>query len=51
MVDGVWRVNIPLTGGKHHYKFIVDGQWLTDPSNPIIEDDGGGNLNSVLFVH
>lgn len=51
LVDGVWKLNLPIPGGKHHYKFIVDGQWHTDPANPIIEDDGSGNLNSVLFVH
>lgn len=49
--DGVWKTTFPIVGGKHHYKYIIDGQWHTDPSNPIIEDDGYGNLNSVLFVH
>ncbi|HUR31807.1 MAG TPA: glycogen-binding domain-containing protein, partial [Saprospiraceae bacterium] len=51
LVDGVWRSTLQLAGGKHHYKFIIDGQWHTDPSNPIVEDDGYGNLNSVLFVN
>ena len=50
-VDGVWRSTLQLPGGKHLYKFIIDGQWHTDPSNPIVEDDGYGNLNSVLFVN
>lgn len=49
--NGAWNITIPVAGGKHHYKFIIDGQWHTDPSNPIIENDGYGNLNSVLFVH
>jgi 1,4-alpha-glucan branching enzyme len=48
--DDVWEISIPLVGGKHHYKFIVDGQWYVDPSNPIWENDGRGNINSVLFV-
>ncbi len=51
LVNGVWTITVPLTGGKHHYKFIVDGQWFTDPANPVVEDDGKGNLNSALFVH
>ena len=50
-VNGVWRSTLQLPGGKHHYKYIIDGQWITDPSNPLIEDDGSGNLNSVLFVN
>src|SRR5687767_485336 len=28
-INGVWTYTIPLVGGKHHYKFIVDGQWIT----------------------
>ena len=48
--DG-WLVTIPLFGGKHTYKFIIDGKWITDPDKPIVEDDGHGNKNSVRFVH
>ena len=29
------------------YKFIVDGQWRTDPSEPQ-EPDEAGNINNVL---
>ena len=47
----VWTTTLPLFGGKQTYKFVVDGKWITDPSNPIIEDDGDGNKNSVRFVH
>lgn len=50
-IQGLWTTTISLTGGKHHYKFIVDGVWMTDPVNPVVENDGNGNLNSVLFVH
>lgn len=50
--DGTqWITTLPLYGGKHTYKFIVDGVWITDPANPVIEDDGYGNKNSVRFVH
>ncbi|MGC6430808.1 MAG: hypothetical protein ACON5F_07185 [Jejuia sp.] len=45
-----WVCTIPLSGGKHHYKFIVDGKWMTDPDNPIQEYDGKGNINSVFMV-
>ncbi|HZV69939.1 MAG TPA: glycogen-binding domain-containing protein [Saprospiraceae bacterium] len=50
-VNGVWTTTLQLSGGKHLYKYIINGQWHTDPTNPIVEDDGKGNLNSVLFVH
>jgi hypothetical protein len=48
--DDGWEITLPLVSGKHHYKFIVDGKWYVDPSNPIWENDGKGNINSVLFV-
>ncbi|MCB0665607.1 MAG: glycogen-binding domain-containing protein [Saprospiraceae bacterium] len=48
--DGKWQVAVPLSGGKHYYKFIVDGRWYVDPANPVWEKDNRGNVNSVLFV-
>lgn len=45
-----WKLTLQLPGGKHYYKFIVDGVWYTDPSNPLVEDDGRGNVNSVRIV-
>ncbi len=50
-VNGMWTCTLDLPGGKHTYKFIVDGKWINDPDNPLSEDDGMGNINSVLFVH
>jgi hypothetical protein len=49
--NGTWISTLNLAGGKHTYKFIVDGNWMTDPNNPLKENDGYGNINSVLFVH
>lgn len=45
-----WTVTLNLMGGKHLYKFIVDGQWMTDPVNHLREKDRSGNINSVLMV-
>lgn len=48
--DG-WIVHTDLAPGKYLYKFVVDGNnWITDPNNPDTEDDGKGNINSVLTV-
>ncbi|EDP70000.1 hypothetical protein FBALC1_10722 [Flavobacteriales bacterium ALC-1] len=49
-VDGCWVYNQRLSGGKYHYKFIVDGNWITDPSNTVKEYDDEGNINSVCMV-
>ncbi|WP_106793424.1 hypothetical protein [Aquimarina sp. Aq78] len=45
-----WINTLMLSGGKHHYKFIVDGEWTLDPGNPVKEYDGKGNINSVCMV-
>lgn len=47
---GVWTYSLPLSGGKHHYKFIVDGNWIVDPDNTVQEYDGIGHINSVYMV-
>lgn len=47
--DG-WKYTVDLVGGKHFYKFIVDGKWMIDPENPYSEYDHRGLHNSVLIV-
>lgn len=44
----VYVLNLPL--GKHEYKFIVDGIWMTDPYNPNKQTNDMGTKNSVLTV-
>ena len=48
--EGIWQIPVSLTEGKHFYKYIVDGQWIIDPNNPLSEYDLSGNLNSVLLI-
>lgn len=48
--DNCWIYKTKLSGGKHHYKFIVDGEWKTDPTNSVVEYDGEGNINSVCMI-
>jgi rhodanese-related sulfurtransferase len=45
-----WIYKTKLSAGKHHYKYIVDGKWTVDPTNPIKEFDGHGHINSVKMV-
>lgn len=49
-VHNGWTYTTDLSGGKHHYKYIVDGNWIVDPDNKIQEYDGEGNINSVMMV-
>ncbi len=46
--DGVFRLRRPIEAGRHTYKFVVDGEWIADPSNPNRESGGYGN--SVLEI-
>lgn len=48
--DTGWTKTILLSGGKHHYKYIVDGNWMVDPNNPVKEYDSNGYINSVMMV-
>ena len=48
--DSGWIQTMVLPGGKHHYKYIVDGEWKVDPDNTIMEYDGEGHINSVCMV-
>ena len=47
--DG-WELPIFLREGTHAYKFIVDGNWITDPSNKDNRPDGKGNINSFIGI-
>ncbi|HEX7065964.1 MAG TPA: alpha-amylase family glycosyl hydrolase, partial [Bacillales bacterium] len=48
--DNVWATTISVSPGLHRYKFVVDGNWITDPLNPNGIDDGYGGTNSVFLV-
>jgi 1,4-alpha-glucan branching enzyme len=49
-VDNCWVYTEKLSGGKHHYKFIMDGTWITYPENSVKEYDDEGHINSVCMV-
>ena len=38
-----------FASGKHQYKFIVEGNWMHDPTRPT-ETDKDGNVNNVITV-
>ncbi len=48
--SGIWTRVIKLEPGRYRYKFVVDGKWITDPSNPQTEKDESGNINSFLEI-
>ena len=48
--DGSFRLVKNLDPGRYAYKFVVDGQWTTDPDAKETVDDGFGGKNAVLVV-
>ena len=46
--DSGWIVNVKLDPGKYDYKFITDGNWMTDCDNKLTENDDE-NSNSVYY--
>jgi hypothetical protein len=45
-----WIVDLALSPGRYEYKFVVDGQWEQDSTNPDAADDGFNGFNSVITV-
>ena len=45
-----WKTKIPLAPGRYEYRFVVDGQWITDPNCKETVRNDYGSTNSVLVV-
>ena len=48
-VDSGWKLSIKMKPGKYFYKYIVDGNWISDPFNKQTEKNEHGTYNSVVF--
>jgi negative regulator of sigma E activity len=49
--EALWTAVVPLTPGRYHYAFLVDGaRWLADPTAPVARDEDYGTPSSVLTV-
>ena len=48
--DGSWLKQLNLKPGQYHYRFVVDGQWLSDPENPLQEKNPYGEFDSLLKI-
>jgi 1,4-alpha-glucan branching enzyme len=48
--DGIWRALVGLEPGKHHYRFLVDGQWQDDPECALQVPNPYGSRDSVRQV-
>ena len=47
---GQWRGEIKLPPGRYEYLFVVDGQWMLDPTAHEAVPNPFGGLNSVVCI-
>ena len=45
-----WEKNLTLKSGRYEYKFIVDGDWISDPNNNNKIINAFGTENSIIEV-
>ncbi len=48
--NGIFMLPVYLVEGTYTYKFVADGDWITDTSNSQKVPDGNGGFNSVLAL-
>lgn len=48
--EGVWQKRVLLGPGRYRYKYVIDGEWVTDPHNQHIEPNPYGGVDSVLDI-
>jgi 1,4-alpha-glucan branching enzyme len=48
--SGNWTAKVDLPSGRHEYKFIVDGNWVNDPSCRNCVPNSLGSQNCVIEV-
>lgn len=47
---GLWRMTKPLPQGEYRYKFIVNGEWMNDPLNPLRKPNPFGGTDSIARI-
>lgn len=48
--EGWWMKELVLSPGRHEYRLVVDGEWISDPAAPQQAPNPHGSQNSVLIV-
>ncbi len=48
--NGIWKRQLNLKPGSYKYRFVIDGRWQEDPSNPNMEKNPFGEFDSLLHV-
>jgi 1,4-alpha-glucan branching enzyme len=48
--QGSWKATVWLPTGRYEYRFVVDGQWMSDPDAKEHVQNTFGSTNSVRVV-
>src|ERR1043166_9994394 len=48
--DGNWQARILLPPGRYEYRFVVDGEWISDPSAKHCIPNPFESTNSVVDI-
>ncbi len=48
--NGAWKKRLSIKPGNYRYRFVVDGKWSEDPSNPLKELNPYGELDSLIKI-
>jgi len=48
--NGCWTKRLNLNQGKYRYRFVIDGNWVEDPANPLTQINTYGTLDSLLEI-
>jgi 1,4-alpha-glucan branching enzyme len=48
--NGAWTARLKLPQGRHEYRFIVDGEWVSDPAAKESIANPFGGTNSVVSI-
>ncbi|MFH0856142.1 MAG: AAA family ATPase [Candidatus Omnitrophota bacterium] len=48
--NGTWSKKLNLTSGKYRYRFVIDGNWTEDSSNPLKEKNPYGSIDSLIEI-
>lgn len=48
--NGGFKKELPLAPGRYRYRFVIDGNWIEDPNNPVQELNPYGQLDSLIEI-
>jgi chromosome partitioning protein len=46
----IWRTTLMLGPGRYRYRYVIDGEWVTDPMNPMVEPSPFSGNDSLLVL-